>query len=417
MTTKTVVGRALYSGQGMCNTIEIYDEADKLTYLMLLDFGSEKDTATVRMATLPRLVKLVTDHGRIDAMVISHSDADHWKLMNELLDDLDPKIPIMRAVIGVGYWVGTAETFKSKVEGRLPMGKSIDALPDGKTNIKANLDTWFEVDGVTFNILAGSIVMSDAIEGASSVIESNTASLVIRVAYKDIAEIFTGDATWVTLRFINNKLKDRTLPGTGFLMTAPHHGAIATSVNNEGKLTDLVNFTSAVKPQCTLSSAQLRRKFNHPNACAVATISTNALKNAYPSGGGNHDCVLNFYHTDLCSADPLFKQLVTERTGAQNEDWFQVSTAYNIFTNVEALYRVTNWYFSIKQDGTTLVTRSDVSTSVEEEFRQMLALPPSDELEFYVGAPPPGAAPVRAPAPTRHVSAPPGPWRRFDDIL
>jgi beta-lactamase superfamily II metal-dependent hydrolase len=417
MPTKTVVGRALYSGQGMCSTVEIYDDKDKLTYLMLLDFGAEKDTATVRMATLPRLVKMVTDHGRIDAMVISHSDADHWKLMNELLEELPSGIPILRAAIGLGYWVKTAATFKSKVEARLPSGQSIDALPDGKTNIKVKLDAWFTVDDVTFSILAGSVVMSDAIKDATSEIESNTASLVIHVAYKNIYQVFTGDATWVTLRFMNNKLADRTLAGTGFMLTAPHHGAIATSVDNEGTLTDLIKFTKAVHPQTTLSSAQLRRRFNHPNACAVATISANVGKNAYPSGGGNHDCVLNFYHTDLCSANAIFKQLVSERTGAYDEEWFQVSTPYNIFTNLEALYSVANWYFTINQDGTTLVTRSDVAAPVTEEFRRMLTLRPSDELEFFVGAPPPETRAAPRPAATVHVPAPPGPWRYFDDIL
>jgi hypothetical protein len=48
MVTKTLVARALYAGQGMCNTVEIYDEADKLTYLMLIDFGSENDERAAR---------------------------------------------------------------------------------------------------------------------------------------------------------------------------------------------------------------------------------------------------------------------------------------------------------------------------------------------------------------------------------
>ena len=418
MVTKTLVARALYAGQGMCNTVEIYDEADKLTYLMLIDFGSEKDTANVRLATLPRLNKLVTDHGKIDAMVISHSDADHWKMMNELLDELPAHIQIMRAAIGVGYWVGAAATFKSKVEGRLPLGTSIDALPVGKTNIKTNLDHWFSVGDVIFNILAGSIVLSDVFKDATSTIEANTASLVIRCEYKGKYLVFTGDATWVTLKFMNDKLKGRTVPNTGFMMTAPHHGAIATSVDNSGTLTDLIKFTTAIQPQCTLSSAQLRRRFNHPNACAVTTISANVGTGAYSSSPlGTHDCVLNFAATDLCTTNPLFVKLASERTGARDDEWFQVNTQYNIFTNVEALYEVANWYFTINQDGTTRVTRSDVTASVAEEFRRMVAQPPTEEFEFFVGTPPPGLGVVPPPTPTVHVPAPPGPWRRFDDLL
>jgi beta-lactamase superfamily II metal-dependent hydrolase len=388
MATKQVIGNCLYSGQGMCNSVEIYDDDDQLIYLMLIDFGAEKDTATVRKFTLEKLKTMITKHGKIDAMVISHSDSDHWKLMNELLKQLPDKIKIDVAAFGIGQWKKTAQSFKELVKGRLASGQKVKFIETAESDIVSadNIKAWYSEHEVTFSILAASVVTSDVVKGGSSEIEANTASIVVRVLFGGNSLIFTGDATNTTLTYMNKKLKKAVMPDICFMMTAPHHGAQATL---DGTLGQLASFTGSAKPECALASAQLRVNFNHPNVCVMATMAEFAYTNAWPDSGGNHDCLLNFKDTKLCTNDKVYKKLNAGKTGDKADQWYVVSTNYNIFTTVENLSTVVDWAFHLDGDGDGRVTQGLVTATTDEFFR-MIARPAVEETEFYVGRPPPG---------------------------
>lgn len=403
-TTKLVVN-AMYSGQGMCNVVEAYD-GTTLTKLMLVDFGAEKDSATVRSYTLPILVNKIKAHGKIDVMVISHSDRDHWNLMNELLEALDSTITIDIAAFGIGAWFNAALKFQKAVVARLPVDKN-GLTPGLKYFFAATsdindvgLDLWdIGWDGVRFNILAASVTSS-----ASALVsdEPNTASIVLRCKFADNYSIFTGDATAATLKFINKKMNGRSYLGTGFLVTAPHHGALATL---DYELGDLETFTASCEPQNALASAQLRSRYNHPNVCVMCTLAKDAGKNSF--SGGPHSVVLHFPGDDFCAADPIYKVLnnlpwTIARVGYY---WYEIETDYNIFTTITSGAVGVHWIFTTNSNGSTSVTQGALAFDILRE--QVIPAPhaaPRDATEFYVGGPPPrprAPSPAEAPAPPR----------------
>lgn len=412
MAVTHVIGNCLYSGQGMCNAIELYDGAT-LKYLMLLDFGAEKDTATVRKYTLEKLKLMITNHGKIDAMVISHSDSDHWKLMNELLKQLPSTVTIDVAAFGIGQWKNNALTFQNLVKNRMAPGKSVTFYENAETQITDanNIANWIDFGGVKFSVFAASVITADtSMDDSDMVIESNTASLVIRVLFGGNSLIFTGDATATTLQYMNNKLDGKKIPNACYMMTAPHHGALATL---DYKLGDLVTFTASTQPTCALASAQLRVNFNHPNVCVMSAMAKDAGSGAWPTTGGNHDCVLNFKNSDICGTNDIYKKMALGKTGAAHLEWYVVSTNYNIFTTVANLTTVVDWSFRLESDGKGSVTQGAVTASADAFFR-MTGLPPVDEVraapapaeetQFFVGRPPEGfggpAAPAFPPLPT-----------------
>lgn len=392
-TTKLVVG-AMYSGQGMCTLVESYDGAT-VTKLMLVDFGAEKDSATAREFTLESLKSKIKSHGKIDVMIISHSDRDHWNLMWELLKKLDNAIKIDTAIFGIGSWENSAEKFKEDVLARVPTKTGIHLLNSAFSDIKDKgaklnrLDLGW--DGVTFNILAASIQVWNVYSGYDKVFsEPNTASIVLRVKFAEKYSVLTGDATGTTLKFINTAMGDYGLSGDCLMMTAPHHGALATLYDS---LTELEAFTKLCKPKCSLASAQMRGGFNHPAVCVMATMAKYGGKDAYP--GGPHSMVLSFYDTSSCSENTIYKELnkLPAEQARADSSWYTLKSDYNIFTTLLTGSSGINWNFNTAAGGTTSVTTS----ALKVDFVRGAIVPhlpeaePDDESTFFVGMPPPSA--------------------------
>ncbi|MCY0916311.1 ComEC/Rec2 family competence protein [Massilia antarctica] len=376
--------QTMYSGQGMCTVIVAY-EASAVSKLMLVDFGAEKDAGTAREHTLAALKTLIESHGVLDALVVSHSDKDHWNLLSELLDQLDAKIKITVAAFGTGNWVGAAQTFRAKVEKRKANDKTIKLLDSSYSDISPDTPKIIEEwdvgwDGVTFYILCASVnFFLDHDGDVVAVDETNTQSVVLMCSFADQNVFLPGDATGSTLQFLNNRMDGHAYHGTGFMMTAPHHGAIATL---DYSLGGLETFIDATEPKCALASAQLRGGYNHPNICVMSTMAKYAGQNAFK--GGPHPTVANFPGTDLCNANSIFKILnalpkVVARSGYF---WYGIKTDYNIFSTLLSGSEAANWYFGIKADGTTSVTQDPVKFDIAEALYR---LGPLAEDEFFVG--------------------------------
>lgn len=390
MATTKVIGSVLYTGQGMCNAVQVYDGA-VLTHLMLIDFGAEKDTATAREYTLETLVKIVNDHGCIDVMVISHSDKDHWKLMSELLLNVKASVKITNAYFGIGDWVNSALEFKNLVASRLAT-PSITYFPAAYSDIvntggAAAVKPLFSLGDVAVSALAASVTEKDVNPYASSWIEANTASIVVFCSFGGNSQIYPGDATRDTLRYMNNLLAGNPLPNKCIMMAAPHHGALATL---GGTLADLVTFTAAAKPICAVASAQLRGNFNHPNVGVMSTMAQFAGQSIYPGAGGKHTCVLNFKDVSQCQTNSIYQKLLTEITPAHCEEWYVVNTELNIFTTLQDLTTGVHWFFTMEANGSYSVSQGSVTFGVGDLLEQRSVWVVPDEEEFFVGRPPPG---------------------------
>jgi beta-lactamase superfamily II metal-dependent hydrolase len=391
-TTKLVIS-AMYSGQGMCNVIEAYD-GGTVTKLMLADFGAEKDSATARLYTLATLKKKVIARGKIDVMVISHSDRDHWNLMGELLDSLPSTIKIDIAAWGIGNWLNAAKTFRDKVEGRLLSFASKKYFWTAETDIKndgANIDYWDVGWGeVKFQVLAASVTLWTVNKNYNIFLtEPNTASIVLKCDFAAKFSVMTGDATWATLKFINDKMGDYTFADTGFMVTAPHHGAIATL---QYKLDELAKFIGMCEQQCSLASAQLRSGFNHPNVCVMCTMAEFGGASTF----GTHSAVLNFPRGGdghgICDTNAIFKTInaLTKEDARTGYDWYRIKLDQNIFTTLLTGSAATDWMFTTNADGSTEVTRNILAMDFARGVIEPTALvdPGEDEDNFYVGRPP-----------------------------
>jgi hypothetical protein len=396
MATTHIIGRTFYSGQGMCNTVEAYDGAT-LTDLMLVDFGAEKDTATVRLFTLPDICKLIVDHKRIDIMVISHSDKDHWKLMSEVLDALPSEIMIGTAVFGLGNWVNGAQDFRDKVIARIRETKTdLFIFEHAVTDIlPGSINTWKRLGDAQVNILAASTVERDVRPEGTDSVETNAASIVVRVAFSGRSLVFTADATWITLRYMNNQIAKmpaefRKALSNGFMMTAPHHGALATL---EGNLADLVTFTGSVQPLCSLASAQLRMGFFHPNINVMAAMSKYVGQGIFKQFDDyTHNCVINFRETNAESTDDVYKELVNHRTADCENDWWVVRTNYNIFTCLRDGDTGVHWYFTLfSGERRPEVTVGTLPITAGNQARPLIDRSLAEEVVFFVGEQPDGS--------------------------
>ena len=92
--------RALWCDQGMAHLLQAYDtaEAQAPTKLMLIDFGAEtmfKSKVLKINLAAPAVTAVVESLFRqqeagltpkLDYVLISHQDTDHWSLLNYLMD-------------------------------------------------------------------------------------------------------------------------------------------------------------------------------------------------------------------------------------------------------------------------------------------------------------------------------------------
>lgn len=390
-TTKLVVS-CMYSGQGMCNVIEAYDGTD-VTKLMLVDFGAEKDSATAREFTLESLKAKIIKHKKIDVLITSHSDKDHWNLMGELLDELPDSLPIDIAVFGIGTWVKAAETFKEKVVARVPTKAGLKLFDAAFSNIAADGSKisvyplgW---EGVQFNILAASVQIWNIDSNyAKEYTEPNTASVVLRARFGTNYSVLTGDATGTTLKYMNSRMGDRIFPNDCLMMTAPHHGALATLY---GTLSDLEKFVEKCEPENALASAQMRGGFNHPAVCVIAAMADSGGTGSY----GSHSMVLSFFDTSLCTDNTIYKELnaLTKTQARPDSRWYEVSSNRNIYTTLLTGSTGINWNFNALANGSTSVT----SSALAVDFVRGVIVPhvPGQRTDqsdvFYVGMPPSAA--------------------------
>lgn len=382
MATKQVVCEVLYSGQGMCNLIKLIDDTDAISHLILIDFGADLDSVTVEGSTLPYLVKTINAHGRIDVLIVSHTDTDHWNLMPKLLGQLNPTVKITKAASPIGDWTGKKATFEAQLKKRMLTGKGYKKFDSAFTDIKAKtIDTWWDESDVTLSILCASVKRADVSKRASpATIDTNTASVVVRCKFGTNTVVFCADATSFTLQYINKQMGDFSFGGTNLMCTVPHHGSISTL---HGRLDVLEEFAEKLEPQCVLASAEMKRRLNHPNACVVSSMSEHLRPAAF---AGEHDMVLYFQKKSVCGSDKLYEKILK---GAQAIDksklsaWLAYQDERNVFTTLADKTTIyPRWLFALNKDNSTSVEYK--STKTLSRTRAAQALTRAEEERFFV---------------------------------
>lgn len=281
-------------GQGACNYVEIVDEAGDVIHNMLIDLGtnSSQAIATDNIEWLKEQIKDRADP-RIDVVVLTHGDTDHFNLMMRLLPALNPastdRIGMVRYggvawryMIGKTSLIDELEKYCDDVNGFTPTATSYD---DGDWE-----PIWpdeHEDGDVTLNLIIANT--PHAKDPVSSVKRQklnaeavNTKSVVLGVEWDEHWVVATGDATATTIARINKLLKDVTaadLPTT-FMLTLPHHGSRKTTYDltaasdkpSDEDVQIVDKFLETFEP-LTLSISAGEKRHHHPSMLMVEQFS------------------------------------------------------------------------------------------------------------------------------------------------
>jgi competence protein ComEC len=205
-------------GQGDAILMRVDDRA------LLIDAGPDPQTA--RQVLLPRLRRLGVD--RLDALALTHADADHIGGAGDVLDAL----PVS------AVWLAAEEQahpLLSVIEAAAQRAGSVIERPgDGEF-----LD-WHPA--ITLQALYAS---------PESVRGDNNRSLVLHVQFDGFGALLTGDIEQTAERDLAQRVAGLQVD----VLKVAHHGA-ATSSSPE--------FLAAVQPQVAIISAGLGNAFNHP---------------------------------------------------------------------------------------------------------------------------------------------------------
>lgn len=364
----------LWCDQGMAHLIQVFDKTntDIPAALMIVDFGVEvmkKSTVVVAAQAAPavefvvQVLKAMMSRGlepRIEYVVVSHQDTDHWGMFDYLLAEVDKQsIPLRfgKVYYGGTFWSSGALNMLDELAARTA-NPDTDKVPWGNdwsdyrnAGVVDNKPT--ELAHIGAVVVRALIVNAPIPKKASPSYKKNGSTAILVVEFGQARYILPGDATWQTLGFVNAILENwegaSLAPTT--VMAAPHHGALATIVPKSAKpdfgiLSDFVFFT---QPESVVASAGVTNSFRHPYRIVLSELSPFVDNGQF----GAHDFVA--YRGEI-------------------DDWQTETTVAQIYTTVVTHgvepVRAANWYFattgnSFQTKGTEFdaVTKDTVANS------------------------------------------------------
>lgn len=277
MTAKAAEVVVMHCDQGMGTLVRIWEDVmgtDELTHLCLFDLGTEGSAKRFAGRAIDDVIralgKMTTP--RLDLVVISHQDRDHWSLLPPLLDEIKSDVPattLGRYYKGGLYWKTRASSAVKKFGDHFgvtvkPWTDTVGNYYQPKDGTPGSIGTFA---GVSFRLLT--------VNADSTKSEENGTSAVIVVDFGGSRSIIPGDATSQTLSEIDAIVKawEKENKGTNpirpcYVMSAPHHGALLTISDNftttNPKLNLAWNFAAQTQTAWLAASAGYESKFNHP---------------------------------------------------------------------------------------------------------------------------------------------------------
>jgi hypothetical protein len=304
MDVKEVRFYVLDVGQGACNYVEIIDKAGKVINNMLIDLGTNSKQ-TIADANIKWLTDKIKGRAnpRIDVLIITHGDTDHYNLMLKLLPALNPASKDRIGMVRYGgvdwrYKIGSTSLIKelkkysydvnglsaseSGYDGAKPKNKWTPIWPDKPDDADPKLQLLI---ANTPHPKDNTIWTGVKRPNAEAI---NTKSVVTAIEWDNFWIVATGDATATTLEAINTLLEDEdTLPKT-FMMTLPHHGSRKTTYdlrrakdlpgNPALKVVD--DLLEKFKPR-TVSISADEKSHHHPSMLMIEQFSKYTDKTEY----------------------------------------------------------------------------------------------------------------------------------------
>lgn len=346
-----------YVEQGLAQTIEVFDSTDRLQALVLVDFGTDrsrsgnyaslkaKNNALGNSCT--QLEQKVIDRGKIDILIISHTDNDHINLLVKLLQSRN--VVIDKVILGgTPRGRNSLEMFNDNVVGGKRGSMALKGLgeqlirifqnPADRVHFFASMNHYFiEKDGryvqkegsatrlaewkfgpsqmrcpkALLRVVTSRHYVDDTKVSLDAAAYINTNSVVLAMeVYADeynaipASVLFlTGDIQWTTIEYLTGCFeKGGTAcfpflnPGVHRAMIVPHHGALKTACkgNNivkdkdgsnplEVQLADLRKWGE--KMDCEILAVSARAGYKRPHPCqqTIDKLSTGHLRTNLPS--------------------------------------------------------------------------------------------------------------------------------------
>ncbi|WP_188578265.1 hypothetical protein [Tistrella bauzanensis] len=230
---------------------------------------------------------------RLDLVLVSHQDGDHWLLLTELMNQVEAlAIPLVVGHIlkGGTLWAPDA----SAVITRLAR-YTADADTD-LTYFTTNQSSYAVAGGNVVDTFAlGDLKVRTMISNVASAktspsIRRNCASTVALLQLDRLAMILPGDATFETLAQCNAVLAQWQPYGSPlpwiYMMSAPHHGALATmnasTRAGEVDLAALDAFIAYTRPYSVIASAGTKNNHRHPRSIIILKMVRYAGFDEFP---------------------------------------------------------------------------------------------------------------------------------------
>lgn len=236
-------------GQGMCTYFEEYDDGD-IVANALFDLGSTKSRRRAGLPTLTFLAERIKardmtgDEGQLDAVFISHKDADHVNLLWGLLELLPEMLIGQVFHSGRQEWYTSAKGNILKALGKRTanpktcvqnfyVGASSFHNPPWPPVWKSDYKAYAYVIAVNTSDSTGNIGKSVDTVYSSDLPDgdlANSTSLGIYLLMYEVGVVLFGDATFSTFQFVNNLFVDKGIQfDKTFALQAPHHGSRLTT--------------------------------------------------------------------------------------------------------------------------------------------------------------------------------------------
>lgn len=357
-------------GQGSGNFYEVYDAGDQLIHTALVDLGSEQESTTAGGPSVQYIVDQLNTmaSAKLDVVMLSHSDSDHINLIADVLENFSPDgVGKPKLEITWVVYAGQRSKYRKK-QSKAPnvITQLTTFVPAGVGNVisLSSNETQFDPDRTKWkDYPAGPlklrVLIANAAQATVKLTSTSSApkrkapesytlntNSIITVANYTTPTVATGDATGITMAAANEVITTSDLTkdifADTFMVTAPHHGAKATTFNIRG-ITDtgvdsdalakqnLTTFVANLKAKTLSVSAERVKSYKHP--------SMEILEFFWPQVGRSiySDPLLTTSQGHWTTAYFTRKQYPLAGSTEQwpkSEGWRTVQTTYDVFTNL-----------------------------------------------------------------------------------
>ena len=221
---------------------------------------------------------------RIDVLVVTHPDGDHFGLLPKMLVGVRVDAVLLGGALsryGDTSWDGDQVHYGGSWLRRIADDGRVKALPRDHHDAPDSPSDYFDCGETSIHILAASVLESSVPE-AWRPSRPNALSVVLRLEFGDFQAILTVDATTATEYKMLDWYDDEFLNVE--VLKIGHHGSSATSTHPD--------WAKVTAPRTAIASAGRGNRYGHPTGTVVERLE------AFTDDDDPHDMTWAYYHNN-----------------------------------------------------------------------------------------------------------------------